>query len=152
MTAAGALRVGESLVQTLWVGALWTVGYLVAPALFAHLDSTAAAGRMAGELFNVVAMLSMVCGALLLVAAIGGRRGYPQWRIRASVIVLMTVLLAASEWLVRPMMEAARLPDGTPGDGFGMLHGVSATLYLAASIAGIFLVSMGSWRISAAGE
>lgn len=148
MTAGSALRVGEALVQTLWVGALWVVGYLVAPALFAHLESTAAAGRMAGELFAVVSVLSMVCGVLLLLALRGRRLPNPAGRIRASVIVMMMALIAASEWLVRPMMEATRLPDGTPGDGFGLLHGISATLYLIASVGGIFLVGTGSWRIN----
>ena len=63
------MRIGETIVQTLWVGALWTVGYLVAPALFEYLETPAEAGRIAGELFTIVTWLSMVCGALLLLAA-----------------------------------------------------------------------------------
>jgi hypothetical protein len=64
--------------------------------------------------------------------------------LRVALILAMMILLGASEWIVRPMMEAARLPDGTPGDGFGMLHGISATLYLLASLGGIFLVALGA--------
>jgi hypothetical protein len=150
MTSGSALRVGEALVQTLWVGALWVVGYLVAPALFTHLESTATAGRLAGELFSVVSVLSMICGILLLLALRGHRLPQAAGRIRASVIVMMMAMIAAGEWLVRPMMEAARMPDGTPGDGFGLLHGISAALYLIASIGGIFLVGSGSRSISPA--
>ena len=149
MIPPGALRVGESLVQTVWVGALWTVGYLVAPALFAQVDSTAAAGRNAGELFSIVALLGLVCGGLLLLG-LRGRLGNGAARLRATTILVMMALVSASEWLVRPMMEAARLPDGTPGSDFGMLHGISATLYLGASLAGVLLVAVGDGRISRA--
>jgi hypothetical protein len=147
MIPPGALRVGEALVQTVWVGALWTVGYLVAPALFAHIDSTAEAGRIAGELFSIVAVLGLACGGLLLLG-LRGRRGRGAGRLRAATILVMMLLVSASEWLVRPMMEAARLPDGAPGPDFGMLHGISAALYLGASLAGVFLVAAGGGRIS----
>ena len=52
----------------------------------------------------------------------------------------MAVLLSASEWVVRPMMQAARLADGTPGEGFGALHAVSQVLFLLASLAGLVLL------------
>ena len=40
------------LVASLWAGAQWTVGYLVAPTLFALLDDRREAGRIAGWLFD----------------------------------------------------------------------------------------------------
>jgi hypothetical protein len=132
------LRTGERLIQTLWVGALWTVGYIVAPALFQHLDS-AQAGRLAGELFTVVAFLSVACGTLLLLARIGPAPD-PQRRLRGRLVALMMILVAVGEWGVRPVMEAARLPDGTPGPGFGLWHGVASVLYLLASLGGVWLV------------
>jgi len=133
-------RIGEKLIQTVWVGALWSVGYIAAPALFAHLDS-ATAGRVAGELFTVVAWMSMVCGALLMLAVRGTTHSSSLARLRSRLIPLMMTLVGASEWIVRPLMEAARLPDGTPGEGFAMWHGVSAVLYLAASLVAIMLVA-----------
>ncbi|KPK57362.1 MAG: DUF4149 domain-containing protein [Gammaproteobacteria bacterium] len=145
------MRIGERLIQTLWVGAIWTTGYIVAPSLFEHLDDRATAGRVAGELFTIVTWLSMICGALLLVAMVrlkGGR----QKRLRAVLIVSIMFLLALGEWLVRPMMEAARLPDGTPGEGFAALHGVSAVLYLLASLACVFLVAARIPSVTAAAD
>jgi len=145
------MRIGERLIQTLWVGAIWTTGYIVAPSLFEHLDDRATAGRVAGELFTIVTWLSMICGALLLVAMVrlkGGR----QKRLRAVLIVSIMFLLALGEWLVRPMMEAARLPDGTPGEGFAALHGVSALLYLLASLACVFLVAARIPSVTAAAD
>ena len=139
---AGRLRrTGERLIQTVWVGALWTVGYVVAPALFVHLD-TREAGRMAGELFTIVAVLSVACGALLVLARIGSRQD-PQRRLRVRLVALMVGLIAAGEWIVRPLMEAARLPDGAAGPGFGLWHGLASLLYLLASLAGLWLVVAG---------
>ena len=140
MSRGRALRVGEQLLQTLWIGALWTVGYLVAPVLFAELDSSAEAGRLAGSLW-----LSLVCGGLLLLALNLSEAD----RVRGILIVAMLLLICANEWGIRPVLEAARLPDGTTGPRFGMLHGISATMYLVASLTGLFLVAADRWRISA---
>ena len=137
MSRGRALRVGEQLLQTLWIGALWTVGYLVAPVLFAELDSSAEAGRLA--------WLSLVCGGLLLLALNLSEAD----RVRGILIVAMLLLICANEWGIRPVLEAARLPDGTTGPRFGMLHGISATMYLVASLTGLFLVAADRWRISA---
>lgn len=145
------MRIGERLVQTLWIGAIWTTGYIVAPSLFEHLDDRATAGRVAGELFTIVTWLSMICGALLL-AAMVRLKGSRQKRLRAALIVSIMFLLALGEWVVRPMMEAARLPDGTPGEGFAALHGVSAVLYLAASLACVLLVAARIPGVTAAAD
>jgi hypothetical protein len=135
------LRGGERLIQTVWVGALWTVGYVVAPALFVHLDARDA-GRVAGELFSVVAILSLVCGALLLIARVGPGPD-PGRRFRTRLVALMVLLIVVGEWVVRPVMEGARLPDGAPGPDFGLWHGLASLLYLLASVGGIWLVVAG---------
>ena len=106
------MRIGETIVQTLWVGALWTVGYLVAPALFEYLETPAEAGRIAGELFTIVTWLSMVCGALLLLAAGRSRHHRSGALLRVALILAMMILLGASEWIVRPMMEASGRDPG----------------------------------------
>jgi len=134
-------RVAENLIQTVWVGALWSIGYVVAPTLFAQLDSQTA-GRIAGELFTIVAWLSMACGALLFLVLRRNTHSNSSTILKSRLIPLMMTLIGASEWIVRPMMEAARLPDGTPGDGFGLWHGVSALLYLLASLLAIVLVAV----------
>jgi len=145
------MRIGEALIQTLWVGALWTVGYIVAPALFKYLDTSAEAGRMAGQLFTIMTWLSVVCGGLLLAGVLRSGRPRRAAALRAGLILLMLLLLCTSEWLVRPLMESARLADGTPGEGFAMLHGISAVLYLVASLAGIFLVALDARPVRAGG-
>ncbi len=137
------LRSSEILIQTLWIGTLWTAGYIVAPVLFAQLESQDA-GRIAGELFSIVAWISVVCGAVLILMqqAIHGRAR----RLRSGLVLAMMTLVACSEWLVRPAMEATRLADGTPGDGFGKLHAVSAVLYLVASLLAVALAATTTGR------
>jgi len=149
MSRPGALRAGELLLQTLWVGALWTVGYIVAPALFANLPDRTQAGQMAGELFTLVTWLGLACGGILLVAEVRSDRLVPIRRLRTGLVVFMLACQAGSEWVLRPMMAATRAADGSPGDGFGLLHGISASLWLLASLAGLLLVVAGALRVRA---
>jgi uncharacterized membrane protein len=61
-------RLGEYLnliALTLWVGGLWTIGFVVAPTLFRSLDSRAQAGAIAGELFSLMAYIGLACGGYL---------------------------------------------------------------------------------------
>jgi len=152
MSRSSSLRVGEGLIQTLWVGGLWTVGYVVAPSLFAQLEETRVAGALAGALFEVMAWISIACGALLLILEGGSPRPPGLRRLRRWVIAAMLVCMTVSVWGLRPWMQAARLADGSPGENFALWHGISAALYLVASLSGILLVASSSIRFKSAGE
>ena len=56
-------------ILTLWVGSIITVGYIVAPALFATLTDTQVAGMVAGALFRIEGTISMITSAALMVFA-----------------------------------------------------------------------------------
>ena len=129
-----------AIVPALWVGSLWTVGYLVAPALFALLPERSLAGDVAGRLFQIEAWLGLACGALLL-ASLALGRGTGALRSRPALLVAaMMVLLAVGEWLVGPILAGLRA-DGESGTrAFAVWHGVSALLYLAASVLGLALL------------
>ncbi len=134
------MNVVWSLVPALWVGSLWTVGYLVAPALFALLPDRSMAGDVAGRLFQIEAWLGLACGALLLGSlALGSGRhalnSRPAW-----LVVIMMALLAVGEWLVGPVIAGLRADGGSGTRAFAMWHGVSALLYLAASVLGLALL------------
>ncbi len=133
--------VGERILETLWVGSLWTVGYLVAPTLFASLDDRATAGRIAGELFWIETLISVAVGIMLL--AIHISTSARRWSGRCWLIVSMVGLLSVSEWVVRPFMAAARLEQGSDSELFAILHGVSALLYLVAAVLGLGLIASG---------
>lgn len=128
--------VGERLLLTLWVGALWAIGYIAAPVLFAALDDPALAGRLAGAMFSAVAVLSLICGAALLVLQ-ALRTGWTRsWRFWA--IAAMVALTAVGEFGVRPLMAGAEAAE------FRRLHGVAQALFLAVSLLGLGLVTF--WR------
>ena len=135
--------VGERVLLTLWVGGLWAIGYIAAPTLFTLLDDKAVAGNLAGQMFHIISYIGLVCGSLLLVSLFLRYRF--QWRV--WLLVVMLILVASSEFIIQPMMEALKqqgLLEGSPTKKqFGILHGVASTIYLVVSLCGLSLVIFG---------
>ena len=69
---------------TLWVGGLWTIGYLVVPTLFAALADRQLAAMLAGKLFVLIGWVGLACAAYLLV--------FMRWRSGADRPVARTAL------------------------------------------------------------
>lgn len=140
------LYIGSRVLLTLWVGGMWTVGFIVAPTLFAMLeDNRVLAGSIAGRLFTIMSYIGLVCGTLLLVTVIVqyGKALLRQWR--AWVLLLMLVIICIGEFVLQPMMAQLReagLQDAN-AVAFGRLHGVSSVLFLINSLAGLVLVIAG---------
>lgn len=44
----------QSIAVTLWVGALWAIGLIVAPLLFHTLTDRSQAGMLAGQFFTTI--------------------------------------------------------------------------------------------------
>lgn len=149
------------LVAALWAGSLWTVGYLVAPTLFATLSDRVLAGTIAASLFNSEAWLSMACAVIMLVllwvgkgaeagGIFAGSAANIAARTRRTLIAVVLVMLActlASHFFLQPMMAALRAAAGPGGvmdaaahSQFGMLHGVASGLYLVQSLLAAWLV------------
>ncbi|EGF31292.1 putative transmembrane protein [Oxalobacteraceae bacterium IMCC9480] len=143
MVIATRLRL---LVIALWVGSLWTIGYLVAPTLFMTLADRVLAGTIAGTLFRVEAWLSVVMASLafgLIAWSVAASRART-WMFRLTGIMLACTLLGY--FGLQPMMAALR--EAAPGGvfsadarmQFGILHGVASGLYLIQSVLGIVLI------------
>ncbi len=135
---------GEQLLQTLWVGGLFAVGYLAVPVLFHSLDDRRLAGEVAGNMFSAMSIVGFVCGgALLLSALIAAKGGWLRAR-RVQVLLAMLVLLAIGFFVLQPLMQdlkaAGLLPGSEAASQFGRLHGISSVLYLLNSLLGIYLV------------
>lgn len=138
---------GERLLLTLWVGALWAIGYLAVPVLFAELDSRMLAGLLAGHMFSLVAWLGLIVGSVLAIGELVRSRLRPGWRF--WVLVLMLVLVAVGQFALQPAMAALK-ESGLPAASaeaaqFARLHGAASVLYLITSLAGLALVA-GSCR------
>ncbi len=141
----------ERILLTLWVGAIWAVGYVVAPTLFAMLERSAA-GAVAGRLFATVNVIGFICGGVLLLMMLfldrrpGWLRCWNMW-----FLAMMLVLTLINHAVVAPQMAAIKLVVGgawIPGSElqqrFAALHRISTTLYVINSLLGLLLVIR--WR------
>jgi hypothetical protein len=138
------------LLLTAWVGGLWTVGYLVAPVLFAHYESNLA-GQIAGHVFAASGIAGLVIGGLLL-AFVGWRVKTPWRTLVFWLLMLMVLLTAVQRFGIQPFMESLKA-DALPlpvmhsplRDRFAMWHGISSVLYLIQSLLGLSLLLRASF-------
>ncbi|NCV79051.1 MAG: DUF4149 domain-containing protein [Burkholderiaceae bacterium] len=141
-------------VSSLWVGSLITVGYLVAPTLFATLTDRQVAGMVAGAIFQVEAYVSLVlCVALLVLANLLVSRGLQAYRAIRWILLAMLLCAAIGSFVLMPWMENLReeaLLQGMPvmysasANLFATLHGIASSVFLVQSLLGIYLV----WRLT----
>lgn len=137
------------LITTLWAGSLWTVGYLVAPTLFATLSDRVLAGTIAGSLFRIEAWLTVACATVLIVLiwmepkneSVAARRGL------TGLVIGMLACTLLGYFGIQPFMSGLREAAGGGGvmdsesrAQFGILHGVSSAFYLVQSLLAIVLV------------
>jgi hypothetical protein len=132
------LLIGERLLLTLWVGGLWTVGFIVAPMLFNSLDDRALAGTLAGNLFQIMSYIGLVCGVLLL---LGNQFRYRRVNWRTYVLLLMLLMAILNEFLVSPFIASLRQSDAVTSSTFAMAHGTASVIFLITSLLGLFLVA-----------
>ena len=137
----------QSIAATLWVGAMWGIGYIVAPVLFSRLGDRALAGLIAGKLFSLIAWVGICCAIYLLLfrmlrSGTGVFRQGVFW-----IALLMLALVCAGEFGIQPIMAALKeeaLPkqvmESVLRDRFAAWHGVSSVLYIIQSLLGAALV------------
>ena len=138
----------------LWLGSLVTIGYVVAPVLFATLHDTQVAGMIAGQLFRIEGTISLVLGvALIVFANLLVKRGLAHYKHVRWYLLAMLIGAAVVAFILQPMMNAMReeaLAQGFPvmlsplAASFGRLHGVSSVLYLIQTLLGLVLM----WRLT----
>ena len=135
-------HIGERILLTLWVGGMWTVGYIVAPVLFKLLEKQQA-GMVAGQLFTVMSYIGLFCAVFLIGGQLMQAVTMNNWRLWTLIVMLAIVIIG--QFVLQPMMaelKAAGL-EGESAKQFGRLHGVSSILFLINSIAGLVLVITG---------
>ena len=142
-----------AIALTLWVGALWAVGYISAPVLFQQLADRILAGNIAGKQFAVVAWLGMVCGGYLLIYLLV-KEGLKAFK-NASFwfVLLMLVMTVAGYFGIQPILaqlKAEAFPrevmESMVRDRFAAWHGISSVLYLIQSVLGLALVTQSFGR------
>jgi hypothetical protein len=139
----------QILIATLWVGSLWTIGYLVAPTLFSVLPDKVLAGTIAGQLFRIEAWLSVV-SATALIALLNFGNTDDRLKQRKFLLVITCAMLVCTligYFGLQPFMAGLREAAGPGGimdsdakTKFGILHGLSAGIYLIQSLLGVALI------------
>ncbi len=131
---------------TLWAGSIWTVGYLAAPTLFATLSDRVLAGTIAGSLFRIEALLSLVCGVLLILL-FALEEMTPRRRYCQRLVLAMLLCVIIGHFGLQPLMSELRQAAGPAGvmEGaaraqFGWLHGAASVIYLLQSVLAGLLV------------
>ena len=135
------------LLVTFWVGSAWTIGYVVAPLLFATLTDRAQAGTLAGLFFKAEAWISLICGASLL-AILWAERENPTRILQIKLVIVMMLCAVIGYFGLQPYMEELRaiavqsggIMDDAMRTRFGVLHGVASVIYLLHSLLGVGLV------------
>ena len=138
------------LVATLWAGSLWTIGFIVAPTLFATLSDRVLAGNIAGSMFRAEAWLSIACAVVLLALLqwSPGALEPKRRRLLGALVLSMLVCALLSHFGISPLMaELKAQAQGSSGimdeamrSRFGMLHGVSTVIFAVQSLlAGVLI-------------
>lgn len=133
---------------TAWVGGLWAIGYLAAPALFYTLgENRQLAGNLAGTMFTWVAYLGLSSGIYLLAHRVArfGLNAFKQAFFWAALVMLLLTLFG--HFGVQPMiaqLKAQAMPADVMNsvfrDRFATWHGVASIAYLIESLLGLVLV------------
>lgn len=136
----------RAIAATLWIGGMWVIGLIVTPTLFTSLDKTVA-GVVAGKLFISIAWVGLVCGVLLLVAAVGKNGVRAVKTASFWLVVGMLACTLLNQFAVNPMVAHLKLTmnhaaEGMFGGGFATWHAISSLIYLLQSLMGLAWV----WR------
>lgn len=136
------------IIITLWVGALWAIGYLAAPVLFYVLqEDRQMAGMLAGKMFTLVACIGIASAFYLLIHRLV-RFGTPvlkQGFFWATLVMLLLTL--AGHFGIQPILaslKAQAMPvdvmQSVFADRFKTWHGVASIAYMIESLLGLVLV------------
>ena len=130
----------ERILLALWVGALWTVGFMVTPVLFAELDRPTA-GSIAGILFRYMNWAGLGIGGFLLAR---NRLATRHRTAPALLLLLMLVSILINHFGIAPEIAALREASFAAGSEaatrFGRLHAAASVLYLINALFGLLLV------------
>lgn len=141
------LEAVQAIAVTLWVGALWTSGLVVAPLLFEVLDDRTLAGAVAGRVFELTAWIGLVCGVCILFTLFVLRRRRGLHNSVLWLVIVMLVLALIGQFGIQPLLAGIReqaypqpVMQSVLGARFAFWHMVATTLYLVQCLLGAALV------------
>lgn len=126
---------------------MWTVGYIVAPTLFAQLADRGLAGALAGQLFSIMSYLGLLAGGILISGQFYHAKASWRQNWRMWILIVMLLIILIGEFYLQPLMADLKQAGLTPGSEnarhFAQLHGVASTLFVINSLLGLVLVIFG---------
>lgn len=142
----------EKLLLTLWIGGLWSIGYLAVPMAFASLADISLAGEYAGKLFSAINLLGLGCGLVLIVAKLIQYKKNVMQMWRFWILVLMVLMTLMFSFYLQPEIAELKQLNWQENqqlmDQFSFLHVISKNLYLMLSLLGLTLVLSTDKQIS----
>jgi len=134
------------LALTLWAGALWTIGFIVAPTLFEMLDDRALAGNVAGSLFSSLNWVGIVAGVYMLAHCAAIYRADVARQVSVWLIAAMLLIALAMQFGIQPLIAEMRatgdiVQDEALRERFALWHGVSSVLYVLQSVLAVVVVA-----------
>ncbi|MEJ2793890.1 DUF4149 domain-containing protein [Iodobacter sp. LRB] len=134
----------KNLLTVLWIGGMWTIGVIAAPALFAGLDK-ATAGMVAGKLFHAIGWVGIVAGVYLAIWCVWqmGMRGFQSSKFWLVVGMLFCTLI--NQFAIFPLIASLKpavstAAEGVFGGGLAQWHTISSLIYLLQSVFGIIYI------------
>jgi len=144
--SASRIAGARLLVAVLWAGALWALGYIAAPAVFAAVPSVVA-GDVVAQLLTRLGWVSIGCAAAMFVLVrlssdLAGRKRF------LNLLVLAMLACALVMWAgLQPAMAQMRELAGAGGvraspywTQFAVMHGVSQLFHVIESVLAAILV------------
>jgi len=144
--SASRIAGARLLVAVLWAGALWALGYIAAPAVFAAVPSVVA-GDVVAQLLTRLGWVSIGCASAMFVLVrlssdLAGRKRF------LNLLVLAMLACALVMWAgLQPAMAQLRELAGPGGvraspywTQFAIMHGVSQLFHVIESVLAAVLV------------
>ena len=154
-----ALKFLYTLSISIWVGSIFFFSFMAAPSIFKVLPRETA-GNVVSDIFPKYYMLSYICGALAIIAALAlwfvySSRGGIVNYLRIGGLVLMLGLSVYAGEVVRPVAAETRaelraLTESSPNylavqEKFGILHARSAILNASVFVLGIAILVINAY-------
>lgn len=137
----------QAIAVTLWVGALWASGLLVAPLLFQTLADRTLAGTVAGRVFEVTSFIGLLCGVCILIIWFVRRRKQGSQNTVLWLVIAMLVMTLVGQFGIQPVLAGIReqvypqpVMQSAQGARFAFWHMAASGLYLVQCLLGAALV------------
>jgi uncharacterized membrane protein len=148
---ATILRFLQSIALVTWVGGIFFLAAIAAPAAFTMLSTRGEAGAVVGYMLGKLHVLGYVAGAVYLVCAVAlAKSSVALLKPAALLVIGMLLLTAVNQHGVAPQLADLRAQmasefgnvDQTPKENplraeFGKLHGVSTIVELVVLLLGL---------------